>query len=100
MPRISKGLTGSGRPVLSREERGYVIDIDHIERLLKAVIRDTRIPLALANDIEDHGRAIIHELRPYIKGTVGPKPIAVQPAVTLPGPVKKRTKKKSKGRKK
>jgi len=58
-----------GRPVTSREERGYVLDVEHIERLLKAVVRDTRIPLALVNEIEDHGRAIIRELRPYMKGT-------------------------------
>ena len=69
MSRTTKGLTVMGRPVTSREERGYVLDVEHIERLLKAVVRDTRIPLALVNEIEDHGRAIIRELRPYMKGT-------------------------------
>jgi hypothetical protein len=69
MSRATKGLTVKGRPVTPREVTGYAIDVEHIERLLKAVVRDTRIPLALVNDIEDHGRAIIRELRPYMKGT-------------------------------
>ena len=97
MSRTTKGLTIKGRPVASREERGYVFDVEHIERLIKAVVRDTRIPLALVNDIEDHGRAIIRELRPYMKGT---KPVLVAEFVLSPLPKHKTRKSRKKRRKK
>lgn len=62
----AKGL--SGRPMTPREEIGYSRDVEHIERLQKALARDMRFSVKELRVMSKAAHTLIEHLRRYLKG--------------------------------